>query len=233
MFALLFENNDFIVVSKPIAISVHCDDQVAGFAAIVSEQLQAKLYVVHRLDKVTSGLMIFAKSSAVAAQFGALFEAHSIAKYYLALTDKKPRKKQGTVKGDMQKSRRSSWRLLKSVDNPAITRFVSVSAGSGRRLFLLKPETGKTHQLRVALKSIGAAIIGDPLYAATAVKSAVDNAIVADRCYLHAWQLAFNFANKDYDFRSDPTQGALFLTPGLPALLESWSDPGSIKWSRA
>ncbi|OUS22842.1 RNA pseudouridine synthase ['Osedax' symbiont bacterium Rs2_46_30_T18] len=234
MFALLFENKDFIVVCKPISISVHCDDQVVGFAALVSKQLQVKLYVVHRLDKVTSGLMIFAKSSAVAAQFGALFEAHAIAKYYLALSDKKPRKKQGTVKGDMQKSRRSSWKLLKSVNNPAISRFISVSAGAGRRLFLLKPETGKTHQLRVALKSIGSAIIGDPIYgAATTDKSTVDDILVADRCYLHAWQLAFNFANKEYNFRSDPDQGVLFLSPELTALLEPWSDPGSIKWSQA
>ncbi|EPJ54975.1 MAG: hypothetical protein OFPI_05090 [Osedax symbiont Rs2] len=231
MFALLFENNDFIVVCKPISLSVHCDDQVAGFAALLSQQLQAKLYVVHRLDKVTSGLMIFAKSSKVAAEFGALFEGHSIAKYYLALSDNKPRKKQGTVKGDMQKSRRSSWKLLKSTNNPAVSRFVSVSAGSGRRLFLLKPETGKTHQLRVALKSIGSAIIGDPIYAA--LKAAGEPAIVADRCYLHAWQLSFNFANKEYNFRCDPNQGDLFLAPQFLALLEPWADPGSLKWSRA
>ena len=227
MITLLFENQDFIIVCKPVSISVHCDDQITGFAAQLSRQMQTKLYVVHRLDKVTSGLMIFAKSSSVAAQFGAMFEAHLVAKYYLALSDKKPRKKQGTIKGDMQKSRRSGWRLLNSANNPAISRFMSISAGAGQRLFLLKPETGKTHQLRVALKSIGAAIIGDPIYATGIAKSA------ADRCYLHAWQLSFNFADKEYVFRSDPTEGALFLNPQFLALLEPWSDPGSIKWSKA
>ena len=162
-----------------------------------------------------------------------MFEAHLVAKYYLALSDKKPRKKQGTIKGDMQKSRRSGWRLLNSVNNPAISRFMSTSAGAGKRLFLLKPETGKTHQLRVALKSIGAAIIGDPIYATGIAKSAADYRLVADRCYLHAWQQSFNFADKEYVFRSDPTEGTLFLNPQFLALLEPWSDPGSIKWSKA
>ena len=58
MYTLLFENQDFIIVCKPVSISVHCDDQITGFAAQLSQQMQTKLYVVHRLDKVTSGLMI-------------------------------------------------------------------------------------------------------------------------------------------------------------------------------
>ena len=120
--------------------------------------LQCKLYSVHRLDKMTSGLLLLAKSPQIAAQLTALFTTHQIQKYYLAISDKKPKKKQGLIKGGMQKSRRGMWKLTKEKNNLAITQFFSYSLGNGKRLFVIKPHSGKTHQIRVALKSIGSAI---------------------------------------------------------------------------
>ena len=239
MYLLLYNNDDFIVVNKPISVSVHCDDNVPGFAALLSQQLGIKLFVVHRLDRVTSGLMILAKSSQAAAAFGELFAHHQIGKYYLAISDTKPRKKQGTIKGDMKKSRRSAWKLLNSTHNPAVTRFFSKSFAR-RRIFLLKPETGKTHQLRVALKSIGAAITGDPIYSAALNRSENDqpeqdgelNKNIVDRCYLHAWQLIFDFNGQSYAFRQDPVQGELFTSPELADILAQWSEPDTLKWSK-
>ena len=64
----------------------------------------------------------------------------------------------------MAKSRRGMFKLMRTLHNPAITQFFSYSTGSKQRLYLLKPHSGKTHQLRVALNSIGASIFGDPLY---------------------------------------------------------------------
>jgi len=61
----------------------------------------------------------------------------------------------------MLKARRGAWKLARSKESPALTEFVSTSLGQGLRLFLLRPYTGKTHQLRVAMKSLGAPIIGD------------------------------------------------------------------------
>ena len=55
----------------------------------------------------------------------------------------------------MQKARNGAWKLCQSKENPAITRFESVSCEPNLRLFILKPQTGKTHQLRVAMKSLG------------------------------------------------------------------------------
>lgn len=239
MHQLLFNNDDFIVVNKPISISVHCDDNTAGFAAILSQRLGYKLFVVHRLDKVTSGLMIFAKTASAAATFGVLFESHQINKYYLAISDAKPRKKQGTIKGDMKKSRRSAWMLQSSQENPAITRFFS-KALNGRRLFLVKPETGKTHQIRVALKSLGSAIVGDPVYSskkdnakAEAVNAEQDvSGLHSDRCYLHAWQLHFIFKGQPFSFRHDPEQGQLFAEDNVTAILNQWSAPQTLKWSK-
>ncbi len=83
----------------------------------------------------------------------------------------------------MKKSRRSTWILTNSTISPAITQFFSFSMGQGLRLFIVRPSTGKTHQIRVALKSLGSGIIGDPLYSSTQ----------ADRGYLHAYSLGFSY----------------------------------------
>lgn len=103
------------------------------------------------------------------------FRERRVHKYYLALSNRKPKKKQGSVIGDMARGRASTWKLLPKgavpPTDPAVTRFWSTSLPEvqpGLRLYLLKPETGRTHQLRVAMKSLGAAILGDQLYGSSA-----------------------------------------------------------------
>lgn len=235
-FSPVYQHDDFLIVVKPAGISVHCDDHQKGFAALLIEHFHKPLYVVHRLDKVTSGLMIFAKSAEAAAYFGGLFERKEIEKHYLAISDQKPKKKQGAIKGDMQKSRRSSWRLLKTQNQPAISQFVSYSLMPGFRVFLVKPKTGKTHQIRVALKSIGAAILGDPIYSSSQLGKSVAKGglaidkeveLVVDRCYLHAWQLAFNYQGECFNFQQLPVQGDFFLMPEFLEAVQRWEKPAN------
>jgi tRNA pseudouridine32 synthase / 23S rRNA pseudouridine746 synthase len=202
---LIFENNDFAIVTKPAGMNFHSEDQ-AGFVVLASEMLQSKLLPVHRLDKMTSGLVILAKSSEVANDFLKLFESRKIEKHYLAISLRKPKKKMGKIVGDMAKGRRGSWKLLRTKENPAITRFISTPLNDGAILFLVKPYTGKTHQIRVALKSVGAPIAGDIRYAA------VEDAKDLDRGYLHAYALKFDLNGESYCFRSLPDEGELFLT---------------------
>ena len=148
---IVYQHNDFIVVSKPEGVSFHLeqDNSQSGFVQFCAEQFgYGKLWPVHRLDKMTSGLLILATSATSAAQFGVLFQQRKIEKYYLDLADRKPKKKQGWVKGDMASARRGSYKLLKTQQNPSITRFISQSIVFGNddklsaptfRLFLLKP----------------------------------------------------------------------------------------------
>ena len=188
---IIDEQNDFIIVEKPNNVNFHDEGEIDnGFFNQVKNMVKFdNLYPVHRLDKMTSGLLVFAKNLATAQQFQQLFEQHKIEKYYLAISDKKPIKKQGLIKGDMAKSRRGMWKLLRSQDNPATTQFFSYPLTAGRRLYLLKPHSGKTHQLRVALSSIGSPILGDPSYAA-------HSGAAEQRGYLHAYALRFNFNNQ-------------------------------------
>ena len=197
---IVYQTDDFIIIYKPCGLSVHKDQSEIGLTTLVAKQLGVpQVWLVHRLDKVTSGLLILALNAESAAEFFRLFAEHRIQKTYLALSNQKPKKKQGLIVGDMQKARNGAWKLCPSKENPAITRFESVSCEPNLRLFILKPQTGKTHQLRVAMKSLGSPILGDALYA--------KNTENIDRTYLHAARLKFEFKGQAFDVFTLPKEG--------------------------
>lgn len=225
MYQIIADEADFLVISKFPKVHFHSQDGTAGVVAQVEQDLGIKLFAVHRLDTPTSGLLILAKSTAAAKQFTELFTGHKMQKYYLALAKGKPKKKQGWVIGDMAKSRRSMFKLLRTKENPAITQFFSVSVGDGLRLYLLKPHSGKTHQLRVALASLGVPILGDELYGGA----------VADRCYLHAYCLHFRYQDavtgwRDYTYLNISQQGEAFQLEAVSDALALWHKPETLAW---
>jgi len=226
-FSLLYENDDFIVINKQANINFHSEDGQFGVVVAAEKALGCKLYSVHRLDKMTSGLLLLAKSSAIAALLAALFAAHQIQKYYLAISDQKPKKKQGLIKGGMEKSRRSMWKLTKQDKNLAITQFFSYSLENGLRLFIVKPHTGKTHQIRVALKSIGSAICGDPLYAD---KSSLTAGY--DRAYLHAYQIDFSLKDQAFSFQAFADSGTLFHSASCLDKLQEIGAVSDLAWPK-
>ena len=201
MFKIIIQTDDFIIINKPHGVSVHKDNEDVGLTTAVAKQLGvSQVWLVHRLDKVTSGLLMLALNERAAATLSGLFAQHKIQKTYLALSDCKPKKKQGLIIGDMEKARRGAWKLMKSRENPAITRFHSECCEPNLRLFILQPQTGKTHQLRVAMKSLGSPILGDELYGGT---NGQNNPEI-DRTYLHAYRLVFEYQGKPYDVRFAP-----------------------------
>ncbi|MBE2894100.1 TIGR01621 family pseudouridine synthase [Spirabiliibacterium falconis] len=200
-FHIVYQHHDFLVLNKPSALSVHKDNQEYGLLEQLAQATgYKKLWLVHRLDKATSGLLILAKSAQSAATFQQLFAQKAITKHYIALAQGKPKKKQGLIVGDMQKARNGSWRLSLERNNPAITRFYSVSVAPHLRLYHLLPKTGKTHQLRVAMKSLGVPILGDERYGGEC----------ADRTYLHAYCLQFEYNGQKIEVRCNPTCGQWF-----------------------
>lgn len=225
MYEIVENNPDFAVIYKKPGASFHSESGEPGlFETLKQQEAFSVLFPVHRLDKVTSGLLVMAKSAEVNKLLTDAFSQRQVQKYYLAISAKKPTKKQGLIKGDMTPARRGAWKLLPSLENPAITQFFSKSLGEGRRLFLLKPHTGKTHQLRVALKSLGAPIMGDLLYG-----DAIQNAN-CDRCYLHAYSLAFTLAGKHYRFTEVPREGEFFSDDLFRSALNEWRDPWVLAW---
>ncbi len=200
---------------------MHTEDGELGLIAHLKKDLCCdNIFPVHRLDKVTSGLLICAKTSAAASELSQLFQQRKIEKYYLAISDLKPKKKQGAIVGDMEKGRRGAWKLCHTKANPAITQFFSYHLGAGKRLFLLKPKTGKTHQLRVALKSLGSPIIGDRLYAHPQV--------LPLGIYLHAYSLSFTYQNTDYQYTVEPSDWGLEALEG--DLRDKIKQPWRMPW---
>lgn len=225
MFVKVSENESFLVVDKFPGVNFHREGESAFFEEIREKTGNRKLYAVHRLDKMTSGLLLIGKNPVAARELTKLFREQKVEKYYLAISDRRPKKKQGLIAGDMAPSRRGGWKLMHSRTNPAQTQFFSKSLGDGLRLYLLKPATGRTHQLRVAMKSISAPVLGDDRY-----YSAESKFEKVDRGYLHAYILRFNFQGEDYLFRSIPSRGEYFDNKMLTAGLEGWDEPWQLPW---
>ena len=220
---VLYQEADYWVVNKPAGMSFHAEGQEIGFMQWMHEQYPDQtFYPVHRLDKITSGLILLAKNKQAAQKFGLMFEQHLVTKFYLAISAKKPKKKQGSIKGGMQQGRRGSWMLNQTSENLAHTQFFSTPIKPGLRLFLLKPKTGKTHQLRVALKSLGAPILGDVRYGGEK----------SDRGYLHAFQLGFEWLGEAKIYQFIPDFGEVFNMIE-PVMKEAgFSTPNELVWPK-
>ncbi|WP_345428048.1 pseudouridine synthase [Halioxenophilus aromaticivorans] len=217
MVDVIGEYSDFLVVHKPAGCDFHDSDAGPGFFNQVKAGLASdNLWPVHRLDKPTSGLLIMAKTKACAAALGEGFAQGTIHKQYLAVAANTVKKKQGKVVGDMVRARRGIWRLQRTQINPAIMQFTSASLIPGWRLFSLIPRTGRTHQLRVAMKSLGAPILGDTAYSGSS----------ADRLYLHAYGLAFQYQGEDHQWRIIPNTGEAYSGPAFSAALSALAASG-------
>lgn len=215
----VFENNDIVIINKPVGIPMH--DNAQGIAQILRTQYGFDaLHLCHRLDTPTSGCLVLAKNPIAAAKIGELFEQRLIQKYYLALTNSRPKKKQGTIKGDMKNRRKGQHLLLKSMKNPAITQFISFGLDAGVRVAVVKPFTGKTHQIRVAMKSNSTPLIGDTLYSGSQ----------SDRMYLHAYQIGFSYKGEDIVVSCLPEQGDLFLSKPFQQWHQALGDISALPW---
>jgi tRNA pseudouridine32 synthase/23S rRNA pseudouridine746 synthase len=144
--------------------------------------------VVHRLDQATSGLMLFARGGAVQRRLGHAFMRRAVAKTYVAVVDGEMAQAQGTI--ELPLAPDWSNRPRQVVDSergrPSLTRWRVVARLDGTTRVELEPVTGRTHQLRVHLLSIGHPVLGDTLYAPP------DVAARAPRLLLHASVLALD-----------------------------------------
>lgn len=226
MYSIIHDHNDFLLISKHPGISFHKNDEQEGLTHILKKDLGiTELYTVHRLDTITSGLLLFAKNRRTAQSLARQFSKRKIDKYYLAVSDRRPNKKQGLIRGDMVKARRGAWKLTRTSENPAVTHFFSSALEDGLRLFLVKPYTGKTHQIRVALKSIGSPLLGDPLYHGKEAGGKLP-----DRAYLHCYALRFWLNKVRYEFIHKPDIGIYFTNKAFQEALKKFAVPWNLDW---
>ncbi len=207
--AIVYEDAHFIVIDKPSGLLTVATEREKIDTAFVrlSEQLAnrnaGRPFVVHRLDRETSGLLLFARSAEVRDELQANWE--SVTKTYLAIVEGVPRPAEGQIENFLTEGRDLRVRAsqyAKPDAKRAVTRYKLRETRDRYSLLEVSLETGRKHQIRVHMAGLGCPVAGDTVYGAASNP--------ANRLALHAWQLAF-----DHPFTAERVQ----VESPLPAAL--------------
>ena len=203
-----YEDDDLLVISKDHGIVVH-PSQNTNSATLVDILLNlypalkevgepSRPGIVHRLDKETSGLLVVAKNNNILISLKDQFKKREVLKEYLAIVDGNTKEK-GIINAPMGRHPKDrKKRALISTGKEAITRYEKIINENGLSLLKVEIQTGRTHQIRVHLSSIGHPIYGDKVYSKK-YKS------VSSRMLLHSYRLKFKhpIKNKFIDIKDD------------------------------
>ncbi|RPG12825.1 MAG: RNA pseudouridine synthase [Pelagibacteraceae bacterium TMED232] len=196
---LVIENNDdFIVLNKSAGISVQggtkSKKNLIDIFAKSEIFRNSKPYSVHRLDKDTSGVFIIAKNRETAQFFTSLFRLRKVHKTYLAICHGEIEVKSGEWNDDLIR-----YDNGKKIIEKAKTLFRVIDQNSNSSLVLMKPITGRKHQLRKQLFNIGNSIYGDKKYKSSNVNIGLNKNLM-----LHSYEIKFIIKNKKHTYRALP-----------------------------
>ena len=219
---ILFVDGEAIVIDKPAGLPV--DAPRAGGESVEAriEQLslgfQRPPVPMHRLDRDTSGCLLFARNPKARARFQQAFETGAVTKSYLAVLGGEVEGDEGSIELPVAKvsSQKGGWRMV--VDEggkAAATRWRKLATADGQSLVEFKPTTGRTHQIRVhAARGLGAAIVGDPVYSLPDDADLESMTVPDSGMLLHAWRLLVP---------RDPKE-AIDVTAPVPDRFGRWLD---------
>jgi tRNA pseudouridine32 synthase/23S rRNA pseudouridine746 synthase len=170
--SILFEDGEALVIDKPGGLPL---DQPRAGGVSLDDRLgelrfgfQRAPAPVHRLDRDTSGCLLLARNPKALKRFSAAFEARLVEKRYLGIVVGAIADSEGTIDLALSKisSAEKGWRMIPAKNGkPAVTHWRKLAEVSGVTLVEFRPETGRTHQIRVhAASGLGAALLGDPVY---------------------------------------------------------------------
>jgi RluA family pseudouridine synthase len=180
--SIVYDDQWMFVINKPPGITVERE--------ILERVVKRECYLVHRIDKDTSGLLMIAKDPTMATMLEMLFRERAIKKEYLAIVDGEVKEKHGVIRWSLKLKKRCQggvyWGITKDPSGKsAYTEFTVVAVKNNASLVHLLPMTGRTHQLRVHMASLGAPILGDYQYA-----DQFRCSTRPERHLLHAWKLS-------------------------------------------
>jgi len=168
----LYEDADVVAVNKPAGLITHADGRTKERSVEdwFKENYKTGGGYVHRLDRDTSGVLVFAKNAPAYAFLRKAFHDREVRKTYLAFIYGVLKEKKGVIDFDIGRSRRdfrlrSAQPKAKGRLRDALTRYEVIGETEGLSLLKVNPETGRTHQIRVHLKAIHHPVVGDSLYA--------------------------------------------------------------------
>ncbi len=207
---IIYEDNDLLVIDKPAGLAVHpapghyshtlVNAILSHFPDLPVTSGSLRPGIVHRLDKDTSGVMLVAKNSAAQLNLINQFRTRSVVKAYLALVKGHLTPEHGVIEAPIGRDPRNRKRMAVVAEGrgrEARTQYQVVRYIGNYTLLEVRPETGRTHQIRVHLLAIGYPVVGDPVYG---IKSAY-----LSRQFLHASRLGFSLPSTDkyVEFTSD------------------------------
>ena len=216
---VIFRDDDVIALNKPPGIAVQGGHKVArhidGLLDALAEKGDDRPRLVHRLDRDTSGVLLIARRASSAAALAEAFRARDAHKTYWALVAGVPRPPKGTIDAALvKKAGRDGMEKMVADEagKTAITDYeVVATAGRKAAWLILRPHTGRTHQLRVHCAAIGTPIVGDAKYGGD--KARLDGVPGSDHLHLHARAIDI----------PHPSGGRLQVTAALPPIMaETW-----------
>jgi len=172
---ILYEDSDVVVVDKPQGMVVHPaagnkDETLVNALLFHCHDLSGingvmRPGIVHRIDKDTSGVLVIAKNDKSHNILAEQFKNHTMNREYLALVEGRLKNEMGTIDANLGRNPKDRLKYAVVKDGKrAVTHYKVMECFSGYTLVLCKLETGRTHQIRVHMASIGHPLIGDPLY---------------------------------------------------------------------
>lgn len=202
--AVIFEDKHFLVIDKPSGIASHGGSGVSHGAIelLRAARPNEHLELVHRLDRDTSGVLVFAKSRAGLTGLQAAIRAGQVTKQYLCLMIGHPSKAKFDVNAPLQKSvLQGGERMVRVSDNgkPSLTFFREMEQYPGARLMQATLGTGRTHQIRVHAAHIGHPLAGDAKYGDREMNKRFRE-FGLQRLFLHASHLSFEWDGRAYSF---------------------------------
>jgi len=185
---VIYEDSDVLLIEKSAGLLSYPVPEDRSDSAIQlirrywkSKNIQNRnLYLLHRLDRDTSGLMIFAKTTLARKSLTDQFNEHSVVRGYIAITQGIPNPRQGTLE-TMLGRKFTGKRGVTDRGKPSKTYYEVVRSSSTHALVYCSLHTGRTHQVRIHMMHLGTSIVGDPIYGKTKGK----------RLYLHSHILGF------------------------------------------
>lgn len=209
-FDIIYENNFFIAINKPAGLLSIPDrfGKDPSLKTLLQDQL-GKIYTVHRLDKDTSGLIIFAKDEATHKDLSQKFEGREVEKIYLGLVNGTLMNHEGTIDAPiMEHPGKTTLMMTHKKGKPSITDYKVLEEFGLFSWVQFQIHTGRTHQIRVHAKHLGNTIVGDELYGDgqsillssikrkfKLSKNELEERPILSRLALHSSQLKFTDAN--------------------------------------